>query len=392
MRPRITIVECFYGVFAFNENNMVLASVLFPKKTEKIVAILERIQRMEAIEEALELVELLIKQGYTHFLFENDSLAKVAKEKLGIDVSIDRSSQAGLFLRNNLRHLAVKMKFVADKDEIDELLHTISVLMVKTKIKEALGNRDLIVSQVVFVIDDLDKTFNLLVNRLREWYGYHFPELSNQIGKSDTYVRLTASLGHRYNFTIENLIKFGLNVQSAEVISESKKTSMGVDFNQVDVDEIHRFSSLLLEITMVRDRIEQYLEILMRDIAPNIRELVGSKLGARLIATAGGLKNLAKKSSGSIQILGAEKALFRSLKTGSRPPKHGLIFQQKSVHQSPKKNRGKIARALACKLAISARLDAYGGSYHGDTLKQEFDKRVEEINSKLTRTKRKTKR
>jgi len=129
----------------------------------------------------------------------------------------------------------------------------------------------------------------------------------------------------------------------------------------------------------------------MREEAPNIRELAGSILGARLIAVTGGLKNLSKKSSGTIQILGAEKALFRSLKTGSQPPKHGLIFQHRDIHQSPSWQRGKIARALAGKIAIAARLDSFEGAYQGDDLKKKFDKRVEEIKEKYANAPKRSK-
>jgi len=130
----------------------------------------------------------------------------------------------------------------------------------------------------------------------------------------------------------------------------------------------------------------------MGEVAPNITELVGSIMGAHLIAAMGSLGNLSKKSSGTIQVLGAEKALFRSLKTGTRPPKHGLIFQYKDIHQSPRWQRGKISRALAGKLAIAARLDAYGGVYRGDQLKAEFDKRVEEIKARYAQPPKKGKR
>jgi nucleolar protein 56 len=117
----------------------------------------------------------------------------------------------------------------------------------------------------------------------------------------------------------------------------------------------------------------------MREVAPNTLKLTGSTLGARLIAATGSIDNLAKRSASTIQVLGAEKALFRSLRSGSRPPKHGLIFQHNEVHQAPRWQRGKIARALAGKIAIAARLDAYGGEYRGPELCQDFEKRVKEI-------------
>jgi nucleolar protein 56 len=120
----------------------------------------------------------------------------------------------------------------------------------------------------------------------------------------------------------------------------------------------------------------------MEEVAPNIKTLTGSLLGARLIAIAGGLTNLAKRPASTIQVLGAEKALFRSLKTGTRPPKHGIIFQHAYLHDAKRWHRGKIARALAGKLAIAARIDAFGGRCAGEELKANLEKRIEEIREK----------
>jgi len=117
----------------------------------------------------------------------------------------------------------------------------------------------------------------------------------------------------------------------------------------------------------------------MDSVAPNITALVGPMVGARLISLAGSLKELAKKPSSTVQIYGAEKALFRSLKTGTDPPKHGIIYQVPEVHSAPFWQRGKIARALAGKIAIAARIDAYSKRNIGSDLKKKFLERVGEI-------------
>lgn len=327
-------------------------------------------------------VKKLISEGYTEFIFENNSLAKNVREELGVEVVIEKLSKAGEYLRNHLSDLAVKRGFVASLEEFYTLVHDVSVAIVKTGIKEASGKKSLIVSQVIFILDDLEKTSNLLANRLKEWYGYYFPELSGLLDKSEAYVQLVASIGERSNFVVEEIAKMGLSAQRAENISKAARNSMGADFDAKDLEEIRGFSNALIDLYGLRSRIECYLDNLMCEVAPNIREVVGSTLGARLIAITGSLESLSKKSSGTIQVLGAEKALFRSLRTGARPPKHGLIFQYKDIHQSLKWQRGKIARALAGKLAIAARLDAYGGEYRGGVLKAELDKRVEEIKMK----------
>jgi nucleolar protein 56 len=124
------------------------------------------------------------------------------------------------------------------------------------------------------------------------------------------------------------------------------------------------------------------MDLLMDEVAPNVKAIVGSLLGARLIALTGGLANLARMPASTIQVLGAEKALFRSLKTGTRPPKHGIIFQHTLIHEAKRWQRGKMARAIAGKLAIAARTDAYSSKYLGDGLKASLDRRVTEIQEK----------
>jgi nucleolar protein 56 len=127
---------------------------------------------------------------------------------------------------------------------------------------------------------------------------------------------------------------------------------------------------------------ETYLDQTMEEVAPNTKAIVGALLGARMIAIAGGLMNLAKRPASTMQVLGAEKALFRSIKTGARPPKHGLIFQHTLIHDAKRWQRGKIARAIAGKLAIAVRTDAFGGEYVGDKLKADMNRRIEEIRQK----------
>jgi nucleolar protein 56 len=129
---------------------------------------------------------------------------------------------------------------------------------------------------------------------------------------------------------------------------------------------------------------EKYLDDTMEEVAPNIKAMVGSLLGARLIAIAGGLTNVAKMPASTIQVLGAEKALFRSLKTGTLPPKHGIIFQHTYLHDAKRWQRGKIARALAGKLAIAARIDAYGHRDISESLKTKLDMRIAEIREKYS--------
>jgi nucleolar protein 56 len=261
-------------------------------------------------------------------------------------------------------------------------MHSVSMEIAKLKVKGAVEKRDLLVAQAIQTLDDLDKTINLFMSRLREWYGIHFPELDRLLEKHETYARLVVSIGNRENFTAEKLEKEGLPKQKAEQITNAAKTSMGAELSERDLAQIQALSRMVLDLYNLRESMEKYIDDVMEDVAPNIKALTGALLGARLIALAGGLTNLAKMPASTLQVLGAEKALFRSLKTGTRPPKHGIIFQHPYLHEAKKWQRGKIARALAGKLAIAARTDVFGGRCIGDELKADLEKRVEEIRQK----------
>ena len=176
-----------------------------------------------------------------------------------------------------------------------------------------------------------------------------------------------------------NLEKEGLPKNKSQTFAEVAAASMGADLGDDDLSQIQVFCKNVLELYNLRKSLENYVDSVMAEIAPNIKEIGGSLLGARLIALAGGLMNLAKLPASTMQILGAEKALFRSLKTKARPPKHGIIFQHPLIHDAKRWQRGKIARALAGKLSIAARVDAFSGKYAGEGLKSDLEKRIEEI-------------
>jgi nucleolar protein 56 len=217
------------------------------------------------------------------------------------------------------------------------------------------------------------------MSRIREWYGLHFPELDRLVEKHETYVRLVSRLERRENFTIENLRKEGLPENRSEQIAMTSAKSMGADLEEQDIVQLKLLCENTLRLYAMRQSLENYMDLVMEEVAPNIKALAGSLLGARLIAFAGGLINLAKMAASTLQILGAEKALFRSLKTGARPPKHGLIFQHPIIRDAERWQRGKMARAIAGKLSIAARTDAFSRKYIGDNLKAGLEKRIKDI-------------
>ena len=379
---KATIIESVVGFFGFGETNKLIQAVLFPKDPEEIAERLRKIEAGEVVDEIITLVKNLQGKGYETFVFEEAEIAQKVREKMGINVEVVKPSEAGDLLRGNLDKFAVEVGFVKEPGEIREWLHRVSMELTKMRVKRAGEKRDLVAAQAIQTVDDLDKTLNLFMGRVREWYGLHFPELDRLVEKHETYARLVANLGRRENFTPEKLKEEGLPQAKAEEIFKATQTSMGAELEDGDIGQIQVMCKNTLALYDVRHALENYLDSTMEGVAPNVRALAGSLLGARLIALAGGLNNLAKMPASTIQVLGAEKALFRSLRSGARPPKHGIIFQHPSIHEAKRWQRGKVARTLAGRLAIAARIDAFSGKYMGDKLKEDLEKRIRDIQAR----------
>jgi nucleolar protein 56 len=379
---KVTIVESSFGMLAFDQENKLIATVLFPKKPQSAARALVNVETGKVIDEVSSLVTALKEKGYDTLTFENSGLAKEVETKLGISVELAKPSKAGELLRSKPETYAIKAGFVKDAAEFDLWTHNLTVEITKIRVKGAIEKRDLIVAQAVQSLDELDKTINILMARVREWYGIHFPELDRLLDKHETYARLVVKLGSKDNFTSDNLEKEDIPKSKSEAIAKVSEKSMGADFDDSDLKQIQSLCKDILALYKLRESMETYLDSTMDEVAPNIKCLAGSLLGARLIAISGGLTNLAKRPASTIQVLGAEKALFRSLKTGTRPPKHGLIFQHAVLHDAKRWQRGKIARAIAGKLAIAARADAFGHRSIGEELKADMEKRIEEIQQK----------
>lgn len=376
---RITIVESVIGIFAFGEDKKLVEKVFFPKDPMKAAEKLRKIEARKVIEEIEVLVKKLLELGYITFVFENQEIARNVRQRLNVEVATVKESDMGRNLLQNLEKYALELKFVKKTEQFRSWVHKVSLELAKMKVKKTIERRDLLVAHAIQTIDDLDKSLNLFMSRLREWYGLHYPELDRMVDKHETYARLVVNLGTRDNFTAENLEKEGLPKAKAQKLAEVAYSSMGAELIDEDLAQIQIMCRNLLELYDTRQSLEKYVDKIMEEVAPNTRAIGGSLLGARLVAFAGGLVNLAKLPASTIQVLGAEKALFRSLKTKARPPKHGIIFQHPLIHDAKRWQRGKIARALAGKLTIAARVDAFSEKYVGDEIKADLEKRIEEI-------------
>jgi len=201
--------------------------------------------------------------------------------------------------------------------------------------------------------------------RCREWYGWHFPELGKIITDNLAFVRTVELMGTRENAKSIDLSDV-LPEEVEEKVKEAAEISMGTEISGEDIINIKHLCQQVVEIQEYRGQLYEYLKNRMMAIAPNLTVLVGELVGARLIAHAGTLMNLAKHPASTVQILGAEKALFKALKTKHDTPKYGLIYHAQLVGQSGTKLKGKVSRMLAAKASLACRVDALGEETNTD--------------------------
>ena len=229
--------------------------------------------------------------------------------------------------------------------------------LARHKLKFSPDKIDTMIVQAIALLDDLDKELNTYAMRVKEWYGWHFPELAKILNDNIAYARLVLKMGMRSNWESSDLTEI-LPEEIEGAVRNAADRSMGTEISQDDLENIQALAEQVVGFAEYRQQLASYLTSRMNAIAPNLTALVGDLVGARLIAHAGSLTNLSKSPASTLQILGAEKALFRALKTKHDTPKYGLIYHASLIGQATGKNKGKMARVLAAKASLGLRVDA----------------------------------
>jgi len=374
------LVDTLAGFLALDENLNVIDKEFYPKDVTE--AALKKFQLEKGIPpvELERIVKRLAERGYNEFVVEADYLKKALLQKdPSLKVVVEEETPAGEKVRENLDEMLVAQKAFKSVDEWYDYQQQLMLEMSKLRIQESVAKRDLHAVQAIRTVDDLDRIINILMARLREWFSLHFPELDKLVDDHRIYAKLVANLGHRSEFTEEKLKEIVRSAEKAKEIAKKAEESIGAEITEDDINSLKSLAKHILNLYELRDTLEKHTKSIVSLIAPNTSALIGPILTARLLSLAGGLEKLARLPASTIQVLGAEKALFRALRTGTKPPKHGVIFQHPLVHRSPRWQRGKIARALAGKIAIAARIDAFRGDYAGEELKRKLEERIKEI-------------
>ncbi len=252
----------------------------------------------------------------------------------------------------------------------------------KKKVQEELSGKDLRLMQAVKTLDDLDEAKSLLFERLREWFKLNFPSLELQ--NEESYCRVVAEFGAKEEFELVKLQEVVGEKKALELLQAAER-GYGAPFDLQDRKAAKGLAKRILELYFLRKELEEYISFEAQRTLKNISYLSDPLFAARLVTTAGGLHRLAKMPASMIQVIGAEKALFRHLRTGSRPPKHGVLFQTALISTASPEKRGRLARALAGKLAIAAKADYYSHEFIAPKLKEQLETRIKDIGQQKKR-------
>ncbi|KGU25583.1 nucleolar protein 58 [Candida albicans P57055] len=321
-----------------------------------------------ALEEANAIIEGKVSENLQKLLEDAKSDKKAtlivseaklgnAINKLGLNFQVV-SDAASLDLQRAIKQFLSELLPGLDDSALKQMSLGLAHSMGRHKLKFSADKVDTMIIQAIALLDDLDKELNTYAMRCKEWYGWHFPELAKMITDSVAYARIILTMGVRSNASETDLSEI-LPEEVEEQVKAAAEVSMGTEITEDDLNNIKALAEQIVDFAAYREQLSNYLSSRMKAIAPNLTAMVGELVGARLIAHAGSLTSLAKAPASTVQILGAEKALFRALKTKHDTPKYGIIYHASLVGQASGKNKGRIARTLAAKAAVSLRYDCF---------------------------------
>jgi nucleolar protein 56 len=353
------------------ENGKPVNSFAFGSPASEFIKVKEGQLRLGA------LVDFLRKVNGVLLVNDESLLKTLKKESLDVQLMNEKQMEE---IQTNKPQILIDCGFAKNQADAMTKLRDFALQLSAARVTEGSQSPDLHIIQAIKALDEIDVMINGLSSRLREWYGLHFPELDNMIDSIHGYAQIVMA-GKRDVLSKQVYEDAGFPESKVEMLSVIQDKSKGGDISDQNLVIAQSIAKQILEMAQIRNAIETHIENEMKTIAPNLTAILGTAVGARILAKAGTLKKLASMPASTIQVLGAEKALFRSLKTGTQPPKHGILFQHPVVHASPRWQRGKMARAIASKAAIAARVDVYGGGLN-QTLLEKLNVRVTEIGQK----------
>ncbi|HVM45326.1 MAG TPA: hypothetical protein VM582_05270 [Candidatus Thermoplasmatota archaeon] len=348
------LITEWFGTFLLDDEGNVKSERLFPKEPRELAQVLRRLEEGQVLEDERQLA--IRAEGELKVREVRQQRLPGAVHVESAPTLVDRAQDFGFSQKQ---------------------LHEATFELGRMGIRQAYSARDMHVVQAVDAIDEINEQANVLVERLREWYGLHFPEFVDAQNRNEEVATLVSSHGTR-----EAIMEAAQQYRIAE--------SMGGPLGEAEQGAVRALARTASQLYASRAELEKYVDGVMLVVAPNVAALLQPVLAARMLKQAGGLRRLATMPAGTIQTLGAEKALFRHIKEGKRPPKHGFLMQHPLIHRAPRYHRGALARSLAGKVALAARADAFTKSDGlGAKLAADFEKRAESLKDQQARQKAK---
>jgi nucleolar protein 58 len=377
------IIKAFADEESASEVVQLQAFRKFKDTKEALVATDKLINNMipKTLEKFLQ-KHLITKEVQDQLVVSDKKLGNLINTNLGIDC-IHSKKLDELFrgIRTQINTLIEGLTESELKSMTLGLAHGLS----RYKLKFSTEKVDTMIIQAVCLLDDLDKEINNYMMRLKEWFGWHFPELAKVVTDNVLYAKTVKAIGMRTKTAetdLSEILPEGIETE----VKQAAEISMGTEITETDQTFITNLAQQVLDLSEYRDSLSEYLKSRMNAVAPNLTTMIGELVGAKLISHAGSLINLAKYPASTIQILGAEKALFRAMRTKHNTPKYGLIYQASIVGQSHAKIKGKISRTLAAKCSVCIRVDALAESENaeiGQECKTYLEKRLKFLENNL---------
>ena len=301
----------------------------------------------------------------------------------GVECETGDTSEIVQDMLRGIRQHAPKLLKQLQEGDVERAQLGLGHAYSRARVKFSVQKNDNHIIQAIATLDHLDKAINMFSMRVREWYSWHFPELIRIVSENQAYARLALFIGDKKRLSDEDLPELTAQVSDDEPVARSiidaAKVSMGQDLSENDMESVTTFASKVVSLANYRKTLHTYLIEKMGVVAPNLAALIGEVVGARLISHAGSLTNLCKYPASTVQILGAEKALFRALKTKGNTPKYGLIYHSSFIGKAGQRNKGRISRFLANKCSIASRIDNFSEApttRFGDALRKQVEERL----------------
>lgn len=312
----------------------------------------------------------------------------------GVECETADTSEVVQNMLRGIRQHAPKLLKQLQEGDVERAQLGLGHAYSRAKVKFSIQKNDNHIIQAIATLDHLDKAINTFSMRVREWYSWHFPELIRIVSENQQYARLALFIGDKKRLSDNDLHSLAEQVNDddgiAQTIIDAARVSMGQELSESDMENVTVFASKVVSLADYRKALHSYLSSKMGIVAPNLAALIGEVVGARLISHAGSLTNLSKYPASTVQILGAEKALFRALKTKGNTPKYGLIYHSSFIGKAAQKNKGRISRFLANKCSIASRIDNFSEApttRFGDALRLQVEERLRFYDSGAAPTK-----